>query len=126
MTRSTLMMGAAAAIAAGALSTGGAVGATSAGTAADQACGKFAGTAWEDVVKGTKGTQYTITSAGVGCAFAKTWATKLAKPNYKGQPGGKIVGPAGWQCFAAIDVAGGTPGSCKKSISVHFNWGYAG
>ena len=125
MTRSKLMICAGTAIAAGALSTGGAVGAQSSSTVADQACGRFAGTAWEDVVKGTKGSQYTLTATGVGCAFAKTWAVKLAKPNYKGQPGGKITGPAGWQCFAAINAAGGTPGSCKKSISVHFNWGYA-
>ncbi len=126
MTRSKLMMGAVVAVAAGALSAGAAVGAVSSHTVAGQACGRFAGTPWNDLVKGTKGTQYTIASTGVSCGFAKTWAVKLAKPNYKGQPGGKITGPAGWQCFAAINAAGGTPGSCKKSINVHFNWGYAG
>ena len=55
MTRSKLMMGAGVAIAAGALSTGGALGTVSSGTVAGQACGRFAGTAWEDVVKGKKG-----------------------------------------------------------------------
>lgn len=125
MTRSGLMMGVGVAVAAGALAIG-AAGSPASVRAANQACGTFTGTAWQDLVKGTKGTHWTIHATGVGCAFAKLWAVKLAKPSYKGAPAGKIGGPAGWRCYSSIDVAGGTPGTCRKSVTVHFDWGYAG
>lgn len=102
----------------------GAVRSPAATTSASQACGTFAGTGWEDLVKGVKGTKWKIVAVGVPCSFAKTWAVKLSKPNYKGQPAGAIKGPAGWQCYSAIDVAGGTPGMCRKGLKVHFAWGY--
>ena len=127
MTRSKLMLGAGILAAAVALAAG-AVRAPASVTAVNQACGTFAGTAWEDVVKGTKGSQWKVLAVGVKCSFARSWAIKLAKPNYKGQPGFAIRGPAGWKCFSAIDVSGGTPGECHKGqiySKVHFAWGYS-
>ncbi len=127
MTRSRLMMGAGilaavAVLAAGAIRSTAAT-ATTATTA--QACGTFSGTAWEDLVKGVKGIQWKVVAVGVKCSYARSWAIKLAKPNYKGRPAGAIRGPAGWKCYSAIDVAGGTPGECRKGLKTHFAWGYS-
>ena len=127
MNRSRLMMGAGILAAAVALAAG-AVRATASVAATQQACGTFAGTKWEDVVAGVKGTQWKVLAVGVQCSFARTWAIKLAKPNYKSRPRGAIRGPAGWKCYSAIDVAGGTPGECHKGqvyAKVHFSWGYS-
>ena len=102
----------------------GVVRSSAATTSASQACGAFTGTQWEDLVKGVKGTKWKIAAVGVPCSFARKWAIKLSKPNYKGRPAGGIKGPAGWQCYSAIGVAGGTPGMCRKGVKSHFAWGY--
>ena len=123
MTRSRLMLGVGILVAAVALAAG-AVRAPASVTTTNRACGTFSGTAWEDVVKGAKGSQWKVLAVGVKCSFARSWAIKLAKPNYKGQPAGAIRGPAGWKCYSAIDVAGGTPGECRKGLKARFAWGY--
>jgi hypothetical protein len=125
MTRSMLAMSFGAVAAAGALAVG-ATGSRASVNATRQACGTFSGLAWVDPVNGMKGTHWTVsTTGGVGCAFAMTWAVKLAKRVYaKGPPGRRIGGPAGWSCHRAIEVGGGTPGFCRKSSLGRFDWGY--
>jgi hypothetical protein len=123
MTRSRLMMGAWI-LAAVLVLAAGTVRAHAFATATARACGTFSGTAWEDLVKGVKGSQWKVVAVGVKCSYARSWAIKLAKPSYKGRPAGAIRGPAGWKCYSAIDVAGGTPGECRKGLKTHFAWGY--
>ena len=77
-------------------------------------------------MKGVKGSQWKVLAVGVKCSFARSWAIKLAKPNYQAQPGFGIFGPKGWTCESALDVNGGTPGECHKRqiySKVHFAWG---
>ena len=128
MTRSRLMTGVGILAAAVAFAAG-AVRAPASVTGVNGACGTFAGTAWEDA-KGVKGTKWKVIAVSVKCSFARTWAIKLAKPDYKGEPGFAIFGPKGWYCFTALDVGGGTPGECHKGKAgsrskVHFSWGYS-
>ena len=126
MRRSRLMIGVALLAAAVALAVG-AVRAPASVTAVSRvACGTFTGTAWEDA-KGVKGTKWKVIAVGAPCSYARRWAIKLSKPDYKGQPGFGIFGPSGWKCFTALDVNGGTPGECHKGqvyAKVHFTWGY--
>ncbi|HEX4518543.1 MAG TPA: hypothetical protein VH063_03075 [Gaiellaceae bacterium] len=110
-------------VAAGAL-VAGATGAVTSGDVMARECGTFPGLAWDDPVNGMKGTRWTLSASGVGCGFARSWAVKLAKRPYKGPPDGKIAGPPGWSCHSAIEVGGGTPGSCRKPNDARFQWGY--
>ena len=123
MRRSKLLMGAGI-LAAVAVLAAGAIRSSAAPATTTQACGTFSGTAWEDLVKGVKGSKWKVVAVGVKCSYARSWAIKLARPNYKGRPAGGIRGPAGWKCYSAIDVEGGTPGQCRKGLKTHFAWGY--
>jgi hypothetical protein len=121
------MMGVGILAAAVALTAGAVRAPASATSNAARACGTFAGTGWEDA-KGVKGTKWKVIAVGVPCPYARKWAIKLAKPSYNGMPGFGIFGPAGWKCFTALDVGGGTPGECHKGqvySKVHFSWGYS-
>jgi type IV secretory pathway VirB2 component (pilin) len=74
---------------------------------------------------GTTVRRYTpVAHAGVSCAFARTWTTKLVNRRW---PNGMVTnatgGPAGWKCFLTIvfnHVA--IVGACQKGSS-GFGWG---